>query len=323
MTKLLNVLIVLLALILVVIIVYPQWKESRPISIRIGCDSTVASTVFIVTQEKQFFKNERITPEFIFYADPQIMLDELITDKITCAISPWGALLKKVDISQDSFKVLAAGEFRVSIPIDAILTSPASKIKIKELKDLKGKRFGYPPQVRELIPIILKTAGIKENEIKLTEISNSALVSALALNQLDAALLLEPERTAALNQGMAIAMEPILPKVIVAPFPAVAYVIKKDLMTKQKRIAYKLKMLLDGTVAFADANVEESRAMFINFFNLDKDIYKNCYLPQFQKLVEINKGSVISLMTKMADTKVLSKSFDVQPLFPEASQFRQ
>jgi len=120
MIKLLNIVIIILAIILVGIIVYPQWKESRPVTVRIGCDSTVGSIVFVGTQEKQFFKNERVIPEFVFYSDPQLMLEALATGKIECAITPWSALLKKVDTSQDSFKVITSGEFRTSIPIDAI-----------------------------------------------------------------------------------------------------------------------------------------------------------------------------------------------------------
>lgn len=323
MTKLLNVIIVILALVLVFIVVYPQWQESRPITVKIGCDSTVSSTVFAVTQEKNFFQNERIIPEFVYYSNPKAMLADLSAGKIQCAITPFATLLKQVTMSSDSFKVLASVEFRVSIPIDAIFINPASKTKIKDLKDLKNKRFGYPPQMAELVPVLLKQLGIKETEIKLFEMSNSALVSALSQNQLDAILVLEPERTSALNQGMTILADAILPKNIVAPFPGSAYTITNDLIKKQRRVATKLKTLLDATVAFADANVEESRKMFLKFYNLDQDIYQNVYLPQFQKLVEINKGTVITLMGKMAEAGVLPNTFDIQLLFPEPAQFKQ
>ncbi len=322
MIKLLNIVIIILAIILVGIIVYPQWKESRPVTVRIGCDSTVGSTVFVVTQQKQFFKNERVIPEFVFYSDPQSMLEALATGEIECAITPWSALLKRVDTSQDSFKALASGEFRTSIPIDAIFTMAGAKIKIKEIKDLKNKRLGYPPQLNDIISVVIKNMGFKQGEIKLVELSNSSLVQALRDNQVDAILTLEPERTAAINQGMTVVVEPVLPKYVITPYPGVAYVIMRDLITKQHRIAYKLKMLLDGTVAFVDANIEDSRAMFINFYNLDKEIYSNTYLPQFQKMVEINKGSVVSLMTKMSETGVLTTSFDIQKLFAEPSQFK-
>ena len=323
MVKLLNVIIVILALLLVGIIVLPQWKENQPVSIRIGCDSTVGSTIFVVTQEKQFFKNEKVIPEFIFYSDPQLMLDALAQGKLECAITPWSSLLKKIDTSPDSFVVLASGEFRTSIPIDAIFTMSGATTKIKDIKDLKNKRFGYPLQLKDLMPVLLKNIGIKETEIKLVELSNSDLVQALRNNQVDAILVLEPERTAAINQGMALVMEPVLPKFIIAPFPGVAYVIKRDLIKTQGRIAYKLKVLLDGTVAFADANVEESRSMFINFYKLDKDIYSNIFMPQFQKMVEINKSNAITVMIKMHDAGVLTQLLDIQKLFVEPSLFKK
>jgi len=173
------------------------------------------------------------------------------------------------------------------------------------------------------MPVLIKNIGLKESEIKLIELSNSSLIQALLDNQVDAIMVLEPERTAALNQGMTVVVEPVLPKYIITPFPGVAYVIMRDLITKQHRIAYKLKILLDGSVAFVDANIEDSRAMFINFYNLDKEIYSNTYLPQFQKMVEINKGSIVSLMTKMSEAGVLTTSFDIQKLFAEPGQFKQ
>lgn len=328
MTKLLNVIIVLLALVLVFIIVYPQWQESRPVIVKIGCDSTASATLFAVAQEKGFFKTERVIPELVYYAEPKVMLEDLTLGKIQCAITPWQTLLHQVPVASDSFKVLSSVEFRVSIPIDAILINPdvaaqKSKTKIKELKDLKNKRLGYPPQMRELIPVILKQIGIKETEIKLTEMSNSALVLALSQNQLDAIFVLEPERTSALNQGKVILAEAILPKNIIAPFPGAAYTITRNLIKEQRRIAIKLKTILDASVAFADANVEESRKMFLKFYNLDPDIYQNVYLPQFQKLVEINKGAVVTLMSKMAESGVLANTFDIQTLFPEPSQFQK
>ncbi|MCX7784633.1 MAG: ABC transporter substrate-binding protein [candidate division WOR-3 bacterium] len=323
MTKLLNAIIAILTLVLIFIIVYPQWQESRPVTVRIGCDSTVSSVVFAVTQEKNFFKNERIIPEFVYYSDPNLMLNDLTLAKIHCAIVPWPTLLKYVPITSDSFKVLSSVEFRVSIPIDAIFINPVNKTKIKDLKGLKNKRFGYPPQVRELIPVVLKQLGIKETEIKLIEMPNSALVSALSQNQLDAILVLEPERTSALNQGLVALVEAVLPKNIVAPFPGSAYTITAKLIKNQKRIATKLKVLLDATVAFVDANVEDSRKMFLKFYNLDPNRYQNVYLPQFQKLVEINKGAVITLMSRMVEAGVLMNSFDIQPLFPEPAQFKQ
>ena len=43
MTKLLNVLIVLLGVLLVFVIVYPQIQQNRPLPVRFACDSSIAS----------------------------------------------------------------------------------------------------------------------------------------------------------------------------------------------------------------------------------------------------------------------------------------
>lgn len=323
MKKLLNLIIIVLALLLVFIIVFPQWKENRPINIQIGCDSTVNSNLFIITQEKGFFNNERLIPEFVYYQDPNLMLSDLSSEKITCAICPWPALLKWSSNNSDSFRVITSVEYRTSIPIDGIFVLPAVRNPIKQIKDLKNKRLGYPVLLKDIMPVVVKSMGFKENEIKLVDMSNSSLIQALSNNQVDAILLLEPERTAALNQGLISIVDPALPKLVVAPYPGAAIIVNNSFIINKRRAAFKLKMILDASVAYSDANVEDARAMFLKFYNLDTDIYGNCYLPQNQKLLEINKGSILTMMAKMTDAGSITNTFDIQMLFPSPALFRQ
>jgi ABC-type nitrate/sulfonate/bicarbonate transport system substrate-binding protein len=323
MTKLLNIIIIILALVLVFIIVYPQWQENRPIDMRIGCDSTVNANIFIVTQEQGFFAQEKINPEFVYYSDPTLMLSDLSADKINCAVCPWPTLLKWAVASEDSFKAITSVEYRTSIPIDAIFVKAAVRNPITKLSDLKNKRLGYSNSLKDVMPVMVKSMGFKETEIKLVEMSNNGLIQALNDNQVDAIIVLEPERTAALNQGLVPILDPALPKLVIAPYPGAAVIVKNNFILNQRRAAFKLKMILDASVAYADANVEDARKMFLKFYNLDSDIYGNCYLPQDQKLLEINKGAIISMMAKMFEAGVITNTFDIQTLFPLPAQFRQ
>ncbi|MBS4016095.1 MAG: ABC transporter substrate-binding protein [Candidatus Latescibacteria bacterium] len=323
MTKLLNLIIIVLALVLVFIIVYPQWQENRPIDMRIGCDSTVNSNIFIITQSRGFFQQEKINTQFVFYQDPTMMLSDLAADKIDCAVCPWPTLLKWAVASEDSFKAITSVEYRTSIPIDAIFAKPAVRNPITQMRDLKNKRLGYPTQLKDVMPVVISGMGFKENEIRLVDLSNGSLITALNDNQVDAIIVLEPERTAALNQGLVSVSDPALPKLVIAPYPGAAVIVKNDFIVNKRRAAFKFKMVLDASVAYADANVEDSRRMFLSFFNLDQDIYGNCYLPQNQKLLEINKGAIISMMAKMFEVGAITNTFDVQALFPLPAQFRQ
>lgn len=323
MTKLLNLIIIVLALVLVFIIVYPQWQENRPINLQIGCDSTVNSNIFIVTQNKGFFKDQRIIPEFKYYADPNLMLSDLAVEKIDCAVCPWPSILRWSSNSPDSFRALTSVEYRTSIPIDGIFVLPAARNPIKQIKDLKNKRLGYPILLKDIMPVIVKAMGLEENEIKLMDMSNSALIQALTNNQVDAILLLEPERTAGFSQGLIPILDPALPKLVVAPYPGAAVIVNNNFILNRRRAAFKLKMILDASVAYADANVEETRTMFLKHYNLDTDIYSNCYLPQNQKLLEINKGVILTMLSKMMDAGLITNIADVQSLFPSPALFRQ
>jgi ABC-type nitrate/sulfonate/bicarbonate transport system substrate-binding protein len=320
MIKLLNVVIIILALVLVGIIIYPQWQETKTSELKIGCDSTVNSTAFLVAQAKGFFSENRIKPNLIFYEDPKKIVDDFLADKIECAVIPWPTILS-VARGYDSIYVLASGLYRTSLPVDGVFVLPQSPIK--QIKDLKNKRLGFSPLLKDIIHVFVHNLGLKPNEIRLVKIPNSGLLAALKAKVVDAIIVLEPERTTAINEGLVSLMDPGLPKAVISPFPGLGIIIKSKLLSERRRFTNRIKTVVDAGVTFVNANVEESRMAFLNFYKLDTAQYRKCYLPEYEKLAELNRGLIFALSAKMAEVDSSYHKVDVQKLVPQTSLFRQ
>ncbi|MCS7258326.1 MAG: ABC transporter substrate-binding protein [candidate division WOR-3 bacterium] len=322
MNKVLNIIIIVLALLLVGIIIYPQWQEGRTVELNIGCDPSVNATVFLVAQNKEFFSENRIKPNFIFYENPDLMIKDFLSDSLDCALLPWPAILNLAK-TYDSIYVLASALYRTSLPVDGIFVLPKAKNPIKQIKDLKNKRLGYSPLFKNIINVLIYNLGFKPQEVKLIELPNSELVSALKNNQVDAILVIEPERTCALNDSLVPLMMPALPKAIIGPFPGCGVVIKSAPVIQKKRFATRFKTVLDAAVTYAGANTEESRKIFLDYYKLDTIKYRTCYLPDYEKLAELNRGLIIALNAKIAEVDSSFKVVNPERLIPQAAQFRQ
>ena len=86
--RILNTVILILTIALIVVILYPQWQQSKTVKMRLGCDSNVTSTVFFVAEARGFFKDNRIVPEFVFFADSRQTIDALLQGDIDSVIFP-------------------------------------------------------------------------------------------------------------------------------------------------------------------------------------------------------------------------------------------
>ncbi|MDH5186529.1 MAG: ABC transporter substrate-binding protein [candidate division WOR-3 bacterium] len=315
MNKLLNLIIIVLALALVAVILYPQWQESRPVRIRFGCDSTVASVAFFVAKERGFFKDNKIIPEFVFSADPRKALDGLFQGEIDCGVFPWHLVLLRVAERQETLKVFVSEEFRTSLPIDALVVKPKSRIT--KLSDLKKKKIGYPNQLRELMPSLLVGAGVNPKDFNLMEMSNSELIAMLLQNKIDAAMVIEPERYRAIQESTSVIDDAALAKYISSPFPGAAIGYTRAYLTKNRKTCVKLKLACDAAIGYIDLNPEEARKILAIYLGFQEDELLDCRLPDFQKLVEMNRDAVQIYSDRLKANGIFNADVDVRPIFVE------
>ncbi len=318
MTKLLTAIIIVLSLVLVGVILYPQLQENRPQHLRFACDSSVAALPFIVAVQDTLFSKNRIDPELVFYSDPEKALDELFLGNIDVGIFPWSTVFKRIVAKGETLKVFMAVEFRPTLPVDAI-AKPANG-KIKTVNDLKDKRLGYPPVLRDYLPLLLASANLLPANVKLTEVPLATLPSRLAAGEFDAVWVLEPYITL-IDFTKFDTLNALTTKYIASPFPAYAIGFSPDFLKKTtKNQRTRLKIALDAAVDRIDAQPNEVKKKLSQFFFGNDTTTSRARLPLFQKIAEINKPGIQTLASRMLTLGILADTIDTRGIFAQPSQ---
>ncbi|HDQ99881.1 MAG TPA: hypothetical protein ENN51_06325, partial [candidate division WOR-3 bacterium] len=251
MTKLLNLVIILLAAALIAVILLPQIEENRPRVVRFACDSTVAGLPLIVGVEQGMFADNRVIPELHFYSDPDQALADLFAGEYDVGIFPWTTAIRHVAEGGETLRVFMSGEFRATLPVDAIIVPAASKIK--DIPGLQRRKLGYPPQLRHCIKPFLLQTGLPVELVTTTELSLSELLPQLAAGEIDAAWLLEPLICELDTVAFRVLESGALPRHVSAPFPGAAVGFSTEYMNDNKVLLSRLKLATDAASAFADA----------------------------------------------------------------------
>ncbi len=318
MTRVLTVIIIILAAVLVGIILYPQIQENRPMPLRFACDSSVAALPFLVAIDDTLFLKNRILPELVYYSDPEQALTDLFAGKTNVGVFPWSTILKHMSTKGETLQVFMAVEFRPALPVDAL--AKVKKSKINKLTDLKGKRLGYPPILRDYVAALLGEIGLKPADVKLTEASLTVLSAMLAAGQLDAAWLVEPA-VCPLDLNMVDTLSAIATRYLNNPFPAFAIGFSPEFLKKTTRAQRtRLKIALDMAVDRIDTRPEEGKQTLGRHFPYCQNVCGFCRLPQYQRLVEINRPAIQTLAARLLRLGIVSDTIDTKRAFVEPSQ---
>ncbi len=318
MTKLLNIIIVILALALIAVILYPQIQENRPKVVRFACDSSAACLPFLIGVDESLFVANKITPELVFYSDPELGLADLFAGKTDVGVFSWSTVLKHALTKNETLRVFMSEEYRQSLPVDAVVV-PA-KSKVTTMAGLAKQRFGYPRQLRDYIPVFLTNVGILPQNITLVEASLHELPAKLAAGELDAAWLIEPEICPLDTTQFRVLQAGALPKFVSAPFPGAAIGFAPSFFKQSKTLLVRLKIATDNAVAFAESKPEKAKLTLARYFPYCNDVCGNCRIPELQRLVEINKPAVSALATRLVVGGSLPSEIETQSLFVEPAK---
>ncbi|MGQ9708312.1 MAG: ABC transporter substrate-binding protein [bacterium] len=317
MTKILTLIIIILSAALVAVILYPQLQENRPLKLRFACDSSVASLPFLTALDDTLFEKNRILPELVYYSDPEKALAGLFAGETDIGVFPWSTVLKRITSQRETLRVFMAVEFRPALPVDVLVRS--KKSKIRTIVDLKGKRIGYPPILRDYLPYLLTAAGLKPADVKLTEASLTSLTALLNTGGLDAAWLVEPA-VCPLDMANFDTIGSITTRYITSPFPAFAIGFSPEFLKKTTRVQRtRLKIALDIAVDRIDGHPEEAKLTLGKYFFYCENSCSFCRLPQYQRLVEINRPAVQVLSARLLGSGIIAESIETKALFIEPS----
>lgn len=305
MKTLLNILIIILALTLLYILIYPQYQEGKVYELKIGVDNSVGSLIPYLAEAKGFFQGQKLKPVYFYSEDPDYLYDKLLSQEIDLAVLPWSTVLKRVCEKNESVKVFISSDFRTGIPVDGFFIHP--KEKIKSLKDLKGKKLGIPPALKEIVPIILTENGVKPTEVLTFELPQSEILNKIKNHELAAGILWEPYRTQAIKEGLVLLLDGFLPKSIITPYPGCLYALNPLLFRQRRRVAIRIKIATDMAITIIDKEAPQVRKIFLTRLNLDPEQLADFNLPEFQKLTGINEAQISSYLLYLVDKGVIDK----------------
>lgn len=319
MTKLLNILIVLLAAVLVFVILYPQIQQNRPIDLKFACDSSATAIPILVAMDDSLFIKNRINPTLVFYSDPDQAIADLFAGKVDVGVFPWSTVLKHIVARGETLSVFMAEEFRQSLPVDAIVAP--LKSPVKTASDIRGRRFIYPPQVRDYIPVMLTTLGLRTSDVKLQEVPFSALTQELAAGTCDAAWLIEPLLCTLDTTQYRIVQNSALPRFVSQPFPAAAIGFAPSFPRTYRQGPKRLKIATDAAMAFVENKGDQAKRVLAKYFPYCSEVCGLCRLPELQRNTEINKPAVAALASKLQITGVLTSEVTTTGVFPDPQIF--
>jgi ABC-type nitrate/sulfonate/bicarbonate transport system substrate-binding protein len=318
MTKLLNVIIIVLALALVAVILYPQIQENRPRQLRIACDSSVTCLPFLVGVEDSLFVQSKLIPELFFYSDPEQALADLFAGQYDIGVFPWSTVFKRMATHGETLRVFMDEEFRATLPVDAIVIPATSKIKA--LAELKDKRFGYPPQLRDYVKPLLININVNEEQVTLVEVPFSDLVGKLAAGELDAAWLLEPLICTLDTAQFRVLQSAALPKYVSAPFPGAAVGFAPSMLDESKVMLSRLKMSTDAAIAATELEGDRGKRALGRYFPFCSDVCGLCRVPEVHRLVEINRPAVSALADRLKLAGALENEVQTGNVFVQPAQ---
>jgi ABC-type nitrate/sulfonate/bicarbonate transport system substrate-binding protein len=316
MTKLLNIIIVVLALALVAVILYPQIQENRPAKLRFACDSSACCLPFLIGVEESTFVQNKIIPELVFYSDPKDALAALFEGRTDVGVFPWAEVFQyRLETGKD-FKAFMSEDFRQSLPVDGIVVPVKSRVN--RLADLKKRKLGYPPQFRHYVSTMLANINLAPKEITLVEVPFSAIVEQLRAGQIDAAWLLEPLICPLDTARFRVVQDGVLPRFVSSPFPGAAIGFSAEFLeTTPKVVLSRLKMACDAAVALAETQPDRAKLIMAKYFPYCAEVCGTCRIPELERLVELNRPAVSALASRLTASGALADTVETEPFFVE------
>ncbi|HEX7319682.1 MAG TPA: ABC transporter substrate-binding protein [bacterium] len=320
----LNILIFLAVLALIAVVGFPQYRELKPSSVRIGVERAFGGLPFYLAEldtSRQYYKLEKVKPLFVDIESGS--LEKLKSGECDITSVSWYDLLLSPVVDNDTIKVLGSLELRAAA--DAIII-PKDYGKIRSLKDLAGKRLGFLAGDEYLVNMVLQKMEQKDEIKNITRIPLRAgeIATALKDNKADALFVLDPYRSYLFYLGCSVLLEGLVNTYLMTGFPYQAVVMKKSFVVKNKKAALRMKNTFDAVLGFIKVHPEVARSAVVtkNEWPLDGTMLLNIKLPEYLRLSEIDTKRVEQLQTLMVLSGAGSCGMNVQDLIFRAEVFK-
>jgi NitT/TauT family transport system substrate-binding protein len=213
-------------------------------------------------------------------------------------------------------KIVAPGNFSTGDPesdIGAVLAMPDSGIESPA--DLAGKSVAVNTlnNIGDVtVSEVVEQAGGDPEQISFVEMGFPDMPAALAGGQVDAAWILEPFRTIAMDQGAEVVTHnfaDVDPEMMIA-----AYFTTGTYAESDPEIVESFTAAMEESLTFAEENPDAARAILSTYTEIDPAVQEKMVMPRFSP--DVNADSVQLLADLALKYGLVSEDVDVDALLP-------
>lgn len=303
----LSVLVVLVVVALFMI--GPSEKETK-IKTNLGYKQHLGYLPLFVGIEKGFYAEQGLDVNSVVFDSTNQMVGAVVSGNIDAAIG--SANLETTysveEKSPGSVKIFTAAELNKDSALTCVLVKKDSDIN--NILDLKNKKVATMPGTFSPLwtEATLKTVGIDNSDIKLSELASNLQLSALESQQIDALFTIEPVCTFGVNQGIAknIYKEPLLN--LANTFAA--SIMSADLIKKDPDKAKKIIIGTDKAIEFIKQNPEESITIMTKYTGYKPELVKGMKPVIYLTSTKINVRNLQDLADTLFKEGILTKQIN-------------
>lgn len=213
-------------------------------------------------------------------------------------------------------KIVAPGNFSTGDPesdIGAVLAMPDSGIESPA--DLAGKSVAVNTlnNIGDVtVSEVVEQAGGDPEQISFVEMGFPDMPAALSGGQVDAAWILEPFRTIAMDQGAEVVTHnfaDVDPEMMIA-----AYFTTADYVESDPEVVESFTAAMEESLTFAEENPDAAREVLSTYTEIDPAVQEKMVMPRFSP--DVNADSVQQLADLALKYGLVSEDVDVDALLP-------
>jgi NitT/TauT family transport system substrate-binding protein len=251
--------------------------------IRVGYAPVADASQLYIGIDKGFFEEQGITLQLENLENGPKILAALGANSLGIGLSSYVPVIYAKN-SNLPFKIITGGAVEDSMhTANAVVVSKSANINTPY--DLKGKKIAINGRrtVNHIILLeYLKKYGISENDVTLIEMPFPRMAMVLQTNQVDAASVIEPFVTRALEDEstelLSYHYAELYPKLAIS-----CYISTEDWISKNKETLRKFIKAFNKATDFYYSNPEESKAIISKYTNIDMEEMQKVKLPAFDK----------------------------------------
>lgn len=293
----------------------PETKAAGELTpITVGVMPIVDVAAIYVGQQQGFFEDEGLDVTLELAQGGAAIVPAVVSGEYQFGFSNVTSLL--LGTANDvPLQVVSAANFSTGSEPDIGAVVVPKDSDIQSTADLAGHTIAVNTLNNigdSTIRHVVEEDGGDPSKLKFVEMGFPDMPAAVNGKQVDAAWVLEPHLTRALNDGARVVswnFAETNPDLMIS-----AYFTSKPYAAEHPEIVEAFKRAMQKSLAFADENPDVTRTVLDEYTQIDAEIKKSMTLPRFK--TEINKESVQQLADLAEKYGLVKEPVDINQLLP-------